>query len=84
MASGLSLKQQTIHDYKKKCQKVLSKKGFEKDAITERCDCESLVVENNFSTFQLLLLAGKAAVGKPPIDKTKLSNIKQQMKNCKT
>lgn len=82
-ADDSSFKNQTLDDYVKRCVDVLSSKGFDDQTIENECACERKVIDSNFSTFELMMAAGKGLVGKELIDKEKMSEIKKMLKACK-
>ena len=79
---GAGFKESVITGYKNRCIEVRTSKGQNKDMIKAICDCESLVLNNNFNTFEFLLAGAKKKMDKPMFSKEKLQEFKKKLKSC--
>jgi hypothetical protein len=78
-----SFKNSILSGYKNRCVQVMSQKENDKAFITKVCNCEAEVIDENFTTFELIITAGKQMSGVEPTDKEKIKELKVKIKQCK-
>lgn len=78
-----SFKDTILSGYKDRCVKVMSQKKSDQAFISKVCNCEAEVIDENFTTFELIVTAGKHKSGLTPIDKEKINELKVKIKQCK-
>jgi len=78
-----SFKDSILAGYKDRCINVMSQKGNDNTLISKVCNCETEVIDENFTTFELIITAGKQKSGLEPMDKEKIKDLKVKIKQCK-
>ena len=78
-----SFKYSILTGYKDRCENVMSQKGNDSALISKVCNCETEVIDENFTTFELIITAGKQKSGLEPMDKEKIKDLKAKIKQCK-
>lgn len=82
-AENNSFKESTLNDYNNRCNEVLQKKGYSDSIRTKECDCEVNVINNNFTTFNLMIMGAKKLAGKEVLKKESIAEIKEKLNRCK-
>ncbi len=77
-----SFKDSTLAGYMDRCVKVMSQKNNDSTLVSKVCGCETEVIDENFSTFELIIAAGKQKSGIDPMDKGKIKDLTSKIKQC--
>lgn len=76
-------KESIINGYKNRCIEVRTKNGQKENDVRSICDCESSVLNDNFSTFQLIMaVAATNMANKPLLSEEEIREFKQKIKLC--
>jgi hypothetical protein len=78
-----SFKDSILAGYKNRCVQVMSQTENDHTFISKVCNCEAEVIDENFTTFELIIAAGKEKSGLEPMDKEKIKELKVKIKQCK-
>jgi hypothetical protein len=83
VAEQEGFKEEVLGGYVARCTEVLTEKGYERDKVVKECECERNIVDEEFTTYSLLIAARNGGSGEPDIDKEKLEQIRIRLKTCK-
>ena len=75
-------KESVINGYKNRCIEVRTKNGQNENDVRSVCNCEASVLNDNFSTFQLMMVAAKNMANKPLLSEEDVREFKQKIKLC--
>lgn len=75
-------KESMISGYKNRCIEVRTKNGQNENDVRTVCDCQTSVLNDNFSTFQLMMVTAKNMANKPLLSEEEVRELKQKIKLC--
>lgn len=61
----------------------MTEKGYADEDIKTVCECEVKVIDENFSTFSIMLFLAKKGVGLDPVEKEKAIEVRRKIKACR-
>lgn len=71
-----------INGYKNRCIEVQTKNGKNEKMVRAVCDCEGSVLNDNFSTFELMMIAAADKSNNPLLSKEKTRDFMHKIKAC--
>ncbi|MDQ7049811.1 MAG: hypothetical protein Q9M92_09805 [Enterobacterales bacterium] len=75
-------RESVISGYKSSCIEDRSRRGQKTESVKEICDCESSVLNENFSTFEFLLAGAKMKMDKRMLSKEAIQDFRLKLKSC--
>lgn len=86
LVSGQTLcqefKESVIGGYKNRCIEVRTKSGQNERDVLSICNCEASVLNDNYSTFELMMVTAKNMANKPLASEEEIREFKQKIKVC--
>ncbi len=80
---GDSFRSSMIKGYKKECIKVNTENGLDSEKVIALCDCEAKVMDENFTTFSMMMLSIRGLVRDKPSE-AELRDIRRMLSDCAT